>query len=88
VAYHDVSHSFTGGDYTEEYAAYRSRHWLRLMRRHAGLLDWLRFVFIGMPIIAARVMSREVRRGNVGALRGLVRGALSRDKKKKTKVVE
>jgi hypothetical protein len=88
VACHDVSHSFTGGDYTEEYAAYRSRHWLRLMRRHAGFLDWVRFVFVGVPVISARVISREVRRGNLGALRGLVRGALGRDKNKDTDVAE
>ena len=78
-AYHDVSHTF-GGDYTEEYAAYRSWHWLRLMRRHARFRDWAGFVLVGVPIIAGRVLARELRRGNLGALRGLVRGALSRQK--------
>jgi GT2 family glycosyltransferase len=78
-AYHDVSHTF-GGDYSEEYAAYRSRHWLRLMRRHARFRDWAGFVLVGVPIIAGRVLARELRRGNLGALRGLVRGALARQK--------
>ena len=81
VAYHDVTHTFGGGEYTEEYAAYRSRHWLRLMRRHARIGDWIGFVLIGMPIIAGRVIGRELRRGNLGALRGLIRGALGHHRK-------
>lgn len=80
MAFHDVSHTFGGGDYTEEYAAYRSRHWLRLMRRHAGVGDWIGFVLVGLPAIVARVIARETRRGNLGALRGLIRGAFGRHK--------
>ncbi len=78
MAYHDVTHTFGGGDYTEEYAAHRSRHWLRLMRRHAGIRDWIGFVLVGIPVIAFRVIGREVRRGNLRALRGLIRGMLGR----------
>lgn len=81
VAYHDVSHTFGGGDYSEEYAAHRSSHWLRLMRRHARVRDWIGFILVGVPIIAMRVIGRELRRGNVGALRGLIRGALGRRRK-------
>ena len=78
VAVHDVNHTFGGGDYTEEYATHRSRHWLRLMRRHAGIIDWLGFVLVGAPMIFGRVLARELGKGNLGAVRGLIRGALGR----------
>ncbi|UCC14594.1 MAG: glycosyltransferase family 2 protein [Gammaproteobacteria bacterium] len=81
VAVHDVNHTFGGGDYSEEYATHRSRHWLRLMRRHAGIMDWLGFVLVGAPIIFGRVLIRELGKGNLGAIRGLVRGTLKRGDK-------
>lgn len=74
VGFHAVNHTF-GAGYTEQYAAHRARHWLRLMRRHAGMLDWAGFMLVGVPVIAARVLAREVRKGNLQALRGLARGA-------------
>jgi GT2 family glycosyltransferase len=77
TAFHDVNHT-VGASYSEDYAAMRSRHWLRLMRRHASALDWLGFVTVGMPLIAIRVLIREGRRSNIGALRGLVRGVFGR----------
>jgi GT2 family glycosyltransferase len=78
VGFHDVNHTFGSSGFSEDYAAHRARHWLRLMRRHASLLDWAGFTLIGIPVIAARVLVREVRKGNLAALRGLARGALGR----------
>lgn len=77
MAFHDVNHT-VGAGYSKDYAARRSRHWLQLMRRHAGVLDWIGFIVIGMPLIAIRVLIRAGRKRNLGALRGLVRGVLSR----------
>jgi GT2 family glycosyltransferase len=77
TAFHDVNHTI-GGTYSEEYAASRSRHWLRLMRRHANAMDWLGFIFIGVPTIAVRVLIREGSKGNLGVLRGLLAGVLGR----------
>ena len=77
TAYHDVNHTI-GGNYSEEYAASRSRHWLRLMRRHANTMDWLGFIFIGVPTIAVRVLIREGGKGNLGVLRGLLAGVFRR----------
>jgi GT2 family glycosyltransferase len=77
---HDYNHTFGATGYSEDYARHRARHWMLLMRRHASLLDWLGFVFAGVPLIAGRVLVREVRKGNFGALKGLVRGALGRSK--------
>lgn len=78
MAFHDVNHT-VGAGYSEDYAALRSRHWLRLMRRHATVLDWIGFVVIGVPLIALRVLFREGRRRNFSALRGLIRGAFGRN---------
>jgi len=77
MAFHDVNHT-VGVGFSEDYAALRSRHWLRLMRRHASALDWIGFFVIGMPSIALRVLFREGRKRNLGALRGLIRGAFGR----------
>jgi hypothetical protein len=67
---------FGAAGYSEDYARHRARHWMMLMRRHASPLDWLGFLFVGVPLIAGRVVLREARKGNLwSALRGLVRGA-------------
>jgi O-antigen biosynthesis protein len=79
VGLHDYNHTFGAAGYTEEYARHRAKHWMELMRRHASPLDWLGFVFVGVPLIAGRVFLREVRKGNlIAALKGLARGAIHR----------
>lgn len=75
VGVHDVNHTFGAEGYSEDYAAHRSRHWMRLMRRHASPVDWVGFLLIGAPRIALRVLWREGRKRNLSALRGLLRGA-------------
>jgi GT2 family glycosyltransferase len=77
VAYHIVSHTY-GGDYSEEYARHKSRHWLTFMRRHASALEKASFYLIGAPYLAARVFFREAKRGNLNAVRGLMQGLLTR----------
>jgi hypothetical protein len=74
VGYHEVSHTF-GSGYTEEYARTKSKHWLRLMRRHASPLDWAGFLLLGAPRALVRMTVREARRGNIRALIGTLRGA-------------
>lgn len=81
VGFHDVNHTFGASGFSEEYAAHRARHWLKLMRRHASMLQWAGFFFIGIPVIAGRVLVREMRKGNLAALRGLARGALGRPRR-------
>jgi GT2 family glycosyltransferase len=73
VAYHEVSHTF-GGEYDEEYARNKSRHWYAFLRRHASPIQQLGFFFLGAPYLAVRVMLREGRKGNLGAIRGIVCG--------------
>lgn len=73
VGYHQVSHTF-GEGYSEEYARHKSRHWLLFMRRHANMWQKLGFYIFGIPILAVQVFVREAKRGNLGAIRGLVHG--------------
>jgi len=77
VAYHVVSHSF-GDGYSEEYALHKSRHWLLFMRRHAPFGQKIGFYLFGASYLAIRVLTREAKRGNLRAIRGLVRGVFAR----------
>jgi len=74
VAYHVVSHTY-GKGYSEDYARHKTRHWFAFMRRHANPAQKFGFYMIGAPYLMTRVAIREGRRGNLQALRGLVRGA-------------
>ena len=74
VAYHVVSHTY-GKGYTEDYARHKSRHWFVFLRRHATLWQKIGFYTIGLPLMGIRILVRETRRGNIGAIRGLFAGA-------------
>ncbi len=76
LVFHEVSHSFEGGGYTENYARHKTRHWFAFMRRHASAAQQLGFVLIGAPYGLARALLREGRSGNLTALRGMARGAV------------
>ncbi len=75
VGYHAVSHTY-GQGYTEDYARYKSKHWFLLLRRHGTLGQQIGFFLIGAPYLALKVVFREGVRGNLPALRGLLRGVL------------
>jgi GT2 family glycosyltransferase len=75
VAYHQVSHTY-GAQYDEQYARHKVRHWLLFMRRHASMRQKIAFFLLGAPLLAARVVAREVRRGNIAAVRGFMHGLL------------
>jgi GT2 family glycosyltransferase len=75
VAYHRPSHTY-GKGYTEDYARHKSQHWLLFMRRHASLIQKSGFYLLGAPYLAVRTFIREAGRGNIKALRGIVRGML------------
>jgi GT2 family glycosyltransferase len=74
MAYHAGSHTF-GADYHEDYARHRARHWLTFLRRHGSVLERVGFYLLGAPFRLVRIAVREVRRGNLAALRGIGRGA-------------
>ena len=79
VAYHEVSHSY-GKGYSEEYARHKSRHWKTFMKRHASMTQKLGFFFLGAPYLAVRSIFREGRKGNFGAIRGLMKGFFDQPK--------
>jgi GT2 family glycosyltransferase len=76
MAYHEVSHTFEGGQYTANYARVKAQHWLRFLRRHGSITQKLGFALVGVPLIAIRMAVREGRKGNLGALAGSVRGVV------------
>lgn len=76
VGYHRVSHTFGGGRYSEEYAKHKARNWLVFLRRHAPLPHKVAFFAVSAPILVARLILREGRKGNFGAIRGLFRALL------------
>jgi GT2 family glycosyltransferase len=87
VAYHQVSHTF-GQGYSENYARHKSRHWFMFMRRHATVPQKVGFYLIGMPYSAVRMLIREGKKGNLGAIRGIIRGMFDfgRSRREKDKV--
>jgi GT2 family glycosyltransferase len=74
MAYHAVSSTFEGGEYTELYAQNKTRNWLVFMLRHAPWHEKVVFLVLSVPVLALRVLIREGRAGNLGAVRGLARG--------------
>ena len=74
MAYHEVSSTFEGGEYTELYAQNKTRNWLVFMLRHAPWHEKVVFLVLSVPMLALRVLIREGRAGNLGAVRGLATG--------------
>ena len=74
VALHEANHTFESGGYSAVYARSKAKHWLRFLKRHGTPLQKAGFFLVGAPVIAARMVVREVLRGNPGAIVGSVRG--------------
>jgi hypothetical protein len=77
MAYHAVSHSFEPRGYSPRYARLKAQHWLRFLRRHGSPVQQLAFFALGMPWIAVKLVVREGRKGNFGAVTASVRGLLA-----------
>ena len=79
VVYHE-SHpgrTFSGGSYSQQYAANRARQWLRFLKRHGKWWQKLAFYGAGGPYLLLKLIIREYRRDNLGpALKGISRGVL------------
>ena len=76
VGYHRVSHTFGGGRYSEEYAKHKARNWFTFLLRHAPLHQKLGFFLVSAPALVLRLIVREGRQGNFGAIRGMLRGVI------------
>ena len=77
MAYHEVSHTFGGGQYTAHYARLKAQHWLRFLARHGSSSQKLGFVLVGAPLILVTMSFRELRRGNPRAILGSLRGVVA-----------
>lgn len=77
MAYHAESHSFAPRGYDEGYARVKAQHWIRFLRRHGSPAQQLAFFTVGMPLLVAKLLLREGRRGNFGAIIGSARGLLA-----------
>ena len=73
VALHAVNHTYESG-YTAVYARAKAKHWLKFLRRHGTPLQKAGFFLVGAPLIALRMVVRELRKGNPGAILGSLRG--------------
>jgi GT2 family glycosyltransferase len=76
IGYHEVSHTFGGGEYTELYAKHKARNWFRFLLRHAPLHQKIAFFTVSAPFLIMRLIVREGMAGNFGALRGIGHGLL------------
>lgn len=74
VGYHRVMHTFGGGRYSEEYAKHKARNWFVFLKRHAPLHHKIGFFCVSAPLLVLRLVIRESRQGNFGAIRGMLRG--------------
>jgi GT2 family glycosyltransferase len=77
MAWHAVSHTFEPGGYSRTYASLKARHWIRFLRRHGSFRQQVGFFALGMPFLALKILVREGRRGNLGAVAGSLRGLLT-----------
>jgi len=77
MAYHLVSHTY-GGGYEEDYARHKARHWVTFLGRHGTTAQKIGFYLLGAPYLLLRVAWREGRRGNPGAVRGVLRGLIDK----------
>lgn len=77
MAYHAVSHTFESTGYSSRYAGLKTQHWLRFLRRHGSPVQRLTFFTLGVPVVLTRLLIREGRRGNFGAITGAARGFLA-----------
>lgn len=74
VIYHEHDRSMNDGKFDEVYTSNKLQHWMIILGRHASPAQKLAFYCIGGPVGLIRVAFRELRQGNLSALRGMVSG--------------
>jgi len=76
VIYHEGTQTFEEGEYSRDYARQKAKNWYRFVQKHANPFEKAAFWLVGVPLRLLSAALREVRRGNVGAVAGLVSGGL------------
>jgi GT2 family glycosyltransferase len=74
LIFHEGSRTFVGKEYSQDYARLKAKNYVLFMRRHASPIEKLRFSCFGGPLMFLRATIREARKGNLGAIKGLVSG--------------
>lgn len=77
VVYHERTQTLGSGQYNADYTRQKARYWYRLVRKHASPLQKMGFWLVGVPIRLSSALVREARRGNTGAVAGLIAGGLN-----------
>ncbi|MGD8496009.1 MAG: glycosyltransferase family 2 protein [Gemmatimonadales bacterium] len=72
VAWHERGNTLGRGRYTAQYAKIKRRNWLRFLRRHGSWFDRAAFWSVGAPLLLGRALIRELGRGNLSAVGGLL----------------
>jgi GT2 family glycosyltransferase len=75
VVYHLGSKTGFSG-YTADYTCMKGQNMRRFFKRHASSFQWLCFNLL-LPFLSMKTIVRELKRGNVKALFGLIKGYLS-----------
>lgn len=73
LIWHDPTRTLEGGRYTENLVRYKARQWHVFLHRHASFGQRVAFYGLGVPFLLLRMVFREGRRGNLGAVRGVLR---------------
>jgi len=77
VIYHKGSQTFEDGQYSHAYARQKAGNLYRFVKRHASLPEKAAFWLIAVPWRLLSAAVREVRRGNITAVKGLLAGGWS-----------
>ena len=72
LAWHERGNSLGNGRFTARYAEVKRRNWLRFLRRHGSIADRVAFWTVGAPLRLGRAVLREIGKGNLSAIRGLL----------------
>jgi len=72
LAWHERGNTLGRGEYTADYARIKRRNWFRFLRRHGSPLDRMGFWTIGAPLRLGCTFIRQIRRGNLPAVGGLL----------------
>lgn len=71
LIWHDPTQTLEGGQYTANFVRYKALHWHVFLHRHASFGQRVAFYGAGVPYLLLRMVYREARRGNLGAVLGL-----------------
>ncbi|HER63450.1 MAG TPA: glycosyltransferase family 2 protein [Desulfobacteraceae bacterium] len=76
IIYHKGSRTGFGG-YTGDYTSVKAKNMKRFFKRHSAPWQWVCFNML-LPFLGLRTLARELKKGNIGAVKGLIKGYLGK----------